>query len=114
MRILILLLILALLVGCAPQAPEKFNVSMFNASHEDVFNPDTNRTLDTISFIIQNNEPFDLDCSVILTLDNTTTSGSKTGKVGVLQPDQQKHVSLGFEMPSGKTELQIVPDCQMS
>ncbi len=114
MRILILFLMMALLFGCAAQVPEKFNVSLMNASHEDVFNPDTNRTLDTISFIMQNNEDFALECSVNLTLDNTTQSGSKTGEVGVLEPGQKKRVSLGFEMPFGTTDLNIVPDCQRS
>ena len=96
-----------------PQVPDSFNVSLLNASHEDVFNPETNKTLDSISFIMQNNELFDLDCSVILTLDNTTNNSSKTGSVGVLLSGEKKKVGLSFEMPFGKTDVKITPDCKI-
>ena len=112
MRIMVFLIIMLFLLGCAAHIPDKFNISLSNATHEEVFNPDTNKTLDTISFIMQNNEPFALDCSVILSLDNTTNSRSKTGAVGVLQPYQQKQVRLGFEMPSGRTDITIRPNCK--
>lgn len=112
MRVLMLILIMVFLLGCAPHASGKFNVFLLNATHEDVFDDETNRTLDTISFIMQNNEPFALDCSVMLTLDNTTLSGSRRGDVGVLEPGQKKMVGLSFEMPQGKTDLSIEPECQ--
>ena len=103
-------LLFLLLLGCSSSG--KLDVSLLNASHNESFDQELNKTTDTISFIISNNEDFSIDCSVILQLSNGTNSSSKTGKVGLLNPAEQKLVSLRFEMFEGKTDLSIKPDCQ--
>jgi hypothetical protein len=105
-----LVVIFALLLGCASSS-QKFDIKLLNASHSMEFNNATNNTIDTISFVMQNNEDFALDCDVKLELSNTTNASSKQGRVGELLPGQQKNVSLHFAMFDGKTSLSIKPDC---
>lgn len=108
-----MLLIFLFILGCTPQVTEQFNVSLIDPFHEDVFVSEQNRTLEKISFTIQNNERFDLDCGVVLSLDNITNSTSTFKHVGIINPDSQKRVSLSFEMFYGNTSLQISPDCKL-
>jgi hypothetical protein len=113
MKSLLFLLVFLLLLGCTAQTPtEKFNVSLMNASHEDAFISEDDQKLENISFIIQNNEEFDLDCDILLNLNNNTKTSSKKGAVGILQPAQKKKVSLTFEMFYGNTSMNITPRCQ--
>ena len=109
LRSLVVLLFL-LLLGCS--SPGKLDVSLLNASHNESFDKNLNKTIDTFSFIISNNEDFALDCSVVLQLSNGTNSSSKIGVVGFLDPKEKKSVSLHFDMFEGKTDLSIKPDCQ--
>jgi len=108
MRLFFALLVFMFLVGCAAQ--QSFDVTLSNASHEDVFVQ--NKTLDKISFIIQNNEEFDLDCNVLLSLNNGTNTSTRKGVVGILEPAEQKKVALSFEMFYGKTDIKIEPKCK--
>ena len=112
MRILILLLLLLFLLGCTAQTDKEFNVSLLNASHEDVFLSEQNKTLEKISFIIKNNELFDLDCDIILSMSNGSNSSIQKGVVGFLPKNTLKNVSLTFEMLYGKTNLSIIPNCK--
>lgn len=111
----LLFVLLFLLVGCAapqPQETEEFNISLHDASHSEKFSPDLNKTMDTISFVIRNNEVFALDCYVILSLDNQTNKTASKGTVGLLEPGEQKQVSLTFEMLYGTTDLKVEPSCR--
>jgi len=114
MKLFLSMIILVLLVGCtAPvQQQEKFNVSLLNALHEDVFISETNKTLDGISFVIQNNEHFDIDCFVFLSMDNTTNKSTQKGHVGVLTSSGKKNVSMNFEMFYGETDLKVYSECE--
>ncbi|MBI5880873.1 hypothetical protein HZB90_01955 [archaeon] len=80
---LLFCLVLLFLFGCSPQ---KLDVSLLNASHNESFDQELNKTMDTISFIISNNEDFAIDCSVVIQLNNLTNSSAKTGSVGILNP----------------------------
>ncbi|MBW2996790.1 hypothetical protein KY349_00445 [Candidatus Woesearchaeota archaeon] len=111
MKNMLIIIICIFLLGCATKAPEEFNVSLHSASQGEEFVQDQNKTMDIISFVIQNNEDFDLDCSVLLSLDNQTNQTSSKGTVGLLAPGEQKQVSLTFEMFYGNTDLKIEPSC---
>ena len=115
--ILLLLITTLFLTGCnsrseleIPPQYVKYDVSLFNATHDDVFSKD-NRTLDKISFMMRNNERFSLNCSVGLALDNSTEKTTNKVRVGLIEPDVEKSVSLSFEMPTGKTNISIKPIC---
>jgi hypothetical protein len=116
MRWFLLFIILALVLGCSrsplPEGPAKFNVSLLNASHSEEFDSGKNRTMDTISFMMANNEDFGLDCHVLSSISNGTNSSSSRGAVGVLQPGRMKNITLRFEMFSGNSSLSIAPDCE--
>jgi hypothetical protein len=116
MRMIMLFLVgLFLLSGCLLQKDaDAFNVSLLNASHEDVFSQEQNKTLDRVSFIIKNNEDFDVYCDVFLNLNNLTNSSSSRGVVGVLPPGKQKSVSMSVDMLKGESELNITRQCKKS
>jgi hypothetical protein len=119
LRLLWLAFLLLSLIGCtaqtAKQGQQEFDVALLNATHVDTFISEENQTeekiLEKISFIIQNNEDFALDCDVLLSLNNKTHSSTKKGTVGLLRSKAQKEVSLTFEMPHGTADLSIASEC---
>ena len=115
MRFFVLFIILVVLFGCAFQSEnEKYDVTLADAVQNESFDESNNISINTISVIMRNNEEFAVDCSIVLKLDNITNYSLSTGKVGVLQPDIQKRVSLHFLMFSGNTSLKITPECKKS
>lgn len=113
MRTIPFLFCLLFLVGCAADSAEnrKFNVSFSDAFNDDVFIPEENRTLDRISFVMSNNELFDLNCTIMTSIKNSTNSSYTKGVVGVLHPKDQKNVSLNLEMLHGESNISITPQC---
>lgn len=116
MRLFVSCLILVLLFGCSFQSayPEKqdYNVTLADAVQNESFDGSKNMTINKISFSIQNNEDFAVDCDVVLKLDNDVNFSSSSGNIGILQPNIKKSVSLRFVMFSGNTSLSIIPKCK--
>lgn len=104
-RVIIVLFIL--LMGCSSQ----FDVKISDAAHSDVFSDEKNISIDTFSFILQNNEVFDLTCDIILTMDNVTNRTRKVGDAGLLHPGARKNISISVEMFYGETDIDIFPQC---
>jgi hypothetical protein len=108
-------ILLLLLSGCATQqAPEKFDVAILDAIHEDVFLSEENKTLENITFIIHNKEAFELDCNLLVNLNNKTEDNRIKKHIGPIKPDDKKRVSLVFEMFFGDTDLEIFSECKKS
>jgi hypothetical protein len=62
--------------------------------------------------MIQNNEPFSVDCNSTLDINNETNRTAKIGVVGVLDPGEKKQVSMKFEMFSGDSAFSISAECK--
>ena len=121
MRCFLLAVTLFLLSGCLgnPEFTEDgadfhpgFDISLFNANHEDAFVSSNETISEKISFLSQNNEDFILDCVLDLEVSNQTNSSTKRGKLGVLKPGEIKNVSLTFEMFEGDSSFKVTPYCR--
>lgn len=113
MRMVSLLLLALFLLGCSSQLQKNFVVSLLHASSSPVSVAGNNESVDKVSFILQNDEAFALDCSVLVTLDNRTDSSYLRGSVGLIGPGEGKNVSLSLSMLDGKSSMSIVPDCRI-
>lgn len=109
MRCFAVLLFLFLVSGCAQT--EQFNVSFSGASHSDVWDAENNRTLDSFSFVLTNNEEFVLYCDLVVSLDNGSDSSASRGSVGLLGSGVSKNVSVPVDMFFGDTDIKMVPVC---
>jgi len=113
----VLMVLSVLITGCSGSVdidihgdPQEYDVSMMDAVHTDAFSED-DKIVEEINFTLKNNEPFDLDCSVILSISNSTNSTSKKLHAGLLHPKDSKRVSLKFTMFDGDSDLKVVPAC---
>ena len=102
-------LIFVLLLGCAPA--QVFDVTLSEAEQTEIVR-DGNKTLDVISLMIKNNEPFALECDIFSSMSNLTNTSSKRVSAGVLESTQSKHVSVKFDMFLGKSDLLIECECR--
>ena len=82
-------------------------------SQSEKFDNSTNITVNTVSFIMKNNEYFSVDCSVLFSMSNGTNRTSNTGYVGVLKSGYVKNVSFHFVMYEGNASLAFNSKCFM-
>lgn len=115
----ILLLFLSLFIsfilsGCSEQTTEteQFDVEFTNVSHTDVFLSKENKTVDRLEFIMFNKEKFDLNCDIVIVLNNGTNSSVKKGALGIIGDGKKKNVSMSFEMLEGRSELRVEKSCE--
>ena len=111
---LILLLALSLvLTACSPsQVTEKkeFSVAIYNLSHSHT--EQSGEQMDKLSFIVENQEIFPLDCSVLMIIDHPTEPSKKKGALGILEPGETKPGAFTFVMPDGDAKLDFKPVCK--
>jgi hypothetical protein len=112
MKVLLLCLFFMLIVGCSSVPYEGgFNVSFSNPAHKTTADDDFS-AIDKLSFVMQNNEEFALECNVVISMDNNSVTKSKEGYVGVLDPQESKLVAVNIKMPPGASSFDIKPNCR--
>ncbi|HII72547.1 TPA: hypothetical protein HA265_07360 [Candidatus Woesearchaeota archaeon] len=100
------------LLACAPQKQERqYAVAIYNLSESDVLNEKTNNTMTKLSFIVKNQEPFSLDCQLLLVVDHETEGFKKKGSLGILEPGASKPAQFSFELPMGESGIDVMPVC---
>ncbi|MBW2972346.1 hypothetical protein KY359_04890 [Candidatus Woesearchaeota archaeon] len=107
MRFVLLVLVFLLVSGCASGS----YVSFSNISQMEPAVAGTNRTVDKLSFVVQNDKDYEVVCDVIIEMSNGTSAESKRAAAGSFGPGERKNVSLTMSMFEGNTSLKIVPDC---
>ena len=112
MRLWFVFFAFLLLLGCAPAELESFNVAISSEGNTDAKLDDDDHIREEIFFRMTNKEEFSLDCYVEVLLSNITNTTIEQARVGVLEPEQPKRVSLRMEMFGGQTEVKIRPLCR--
>jgi len=102
------------LVACSPsvapkQEKESFSVGLYNLSNEDFVVG--NKTKTRISFVLQNQEDFPLDCSVLLVLETPSDIQKKFGRLKSVLPGEFRKGVFLIDMPLGDSSLDLVPIC---
>lgn len=107
----ILLLSIPLLSACSTSqpSPTSYAVGIYNLSESHV--DSDSGPLDRLSFTVQNQEPFDLECSILMVLDHPTNSSKKKGSLGIIPAGSSKEAAFTFKMPEGDTEISFRPIC---
>ena len=122
MRLVLFVVLLLFLLGCSsePITPEynfsklqfnAYNVTISNSVHLTNFSREVDRVMDTISFSIKNEEPFDLECAAYLYLYGDLENTTKRGVIGQIPAGNDVNANIKFEMPLGNASLKLVPAC---
>ncbi|MFC1741259.1 hypothetical protein ACFL3V_01860 [Nanoarchaeota archaeon] len=102
-------ILLFLLIGCAPKA--SFDVSLLNFSQTAVYDWETNQSTDVISFLIRNDDKMKLDCDIILGFYHGNEEELKKAKVGLIEPGNLKNISIDLDMLDGDADMNITTEC---